>query len=163
MMNAISGYFMKVFGMALITGVVSAIAGKGINGTICKMAGGLLLIAAALSPFKENSFKVDLSQIFDSSITEEVLDNAQKRSYEIKNSVIASKLEAYTEEGAKEKGVNVSVKIIARSDEENNFFIVSASAAYQTQDDYENRDIVKKILSEECGIGEEKQRHYIKR
>ena len=163
MTEVILSYLIKIFGTALIIGAISTIAGKGVNATICKIAGGMIFIVAVLAPFKDNGFKIKFSDFWSSQEADGIMADAERKSYEIKNSTVSAKLAAYAEQTARENGVDAEIEIRAYADDNNNFYIVSAEAVYKNEEDYQKRDIVKKILSEECGIGEEKQKHSVQK
>lgn len=163
MINIFTGYIARIAGTAMISGAIISMAGKGASSGICKLAGALLIISTVVTPIR--SIRWNFADFFESTGNnlEARIQDAESRYRQLTDSVVINKIQSYAEEEAKKKGIEAQIKITAYTDENNVFNIDSALVEYADYQSFTRAAEVEKILTEECGIPKESQKHYYER
>lgn len=159
MIDLITQYIARIAGTALISGAIISMAGKGASASVCKLAGALLIISTVVTPIR--SIRWNFADFFnDANIRlENRVKDTENKYKELTESVISAKLENYAEEEAQKRGIDIKIKITAYTDEKNVFHAETATVWYADYKDFTHKAEVEKILTEECGISEESQKH----
>ena len=159
MMGAVRGWLLGVTAAALVLALAEALAPEGGAKKVCRLAGGMALLLAAVGP---------LTGLIDGGLLTRVVDGwrDRARSYELeleeKNdlfylSIIEEETAAYIVDKAKEIGFDCQAEVTYGYDEDSvpRPWEVTARGSW-TQ---EQREQLSRLLEEELGVPAERQ-HY---
>ena len=159
MMGAVRGWLLGVTAAALVLALAEALAPEGGAKKVCRLAGGMALLLAAVRP---------LTGLLDSGFLTQAVDGWRDRaqSYELeleeKNdlfylSIIEEETAAYIVDKAKEFGFDCQAEVTYGYDEDSvpRPWEVTARGSW-TQ---EQREQLSRLLEEELGVPAERQ-HY---
>lgn len=149
-MSWLQKYLLSVVSAALLLGVSLPLLSKGKICGVLRFLGGLVLILSVVSPLVHISTDELTRYILHyQTISDETLENAEKKNREILSHIIKERCETYILDKAKELGAELTVEIYMREDGEYPYpDIVEITGAIVE----EEKDYMKRLIEQDLGI-----------
>lgn len=159
-MGQIGSWLLSLCAAGLLTGICTAMAPEESKKTV-KMAGGLLLLLAAVLPFRGLSGYSPLAELEQiGARLQNAIAGQENQSLEQMRAMVEEQCEAYFLARAAEMGLSCTVSIAARMDDSGVLRAYSAMVSYRppipTADQVEE---LKTLLEYELGIPLGRQQH----
>ena len=158
-MTAAAEWAAGIVGTALAAGIMVWLGGEGPAGAICRIAGALAITLSVLMPLKEIGTEIAENLSFQTEWLRQTAEEAAEAAKQLQSSAVADQISEYAKSRAAESNVQAQVEVEAWADDENRFFISRVSVRYRDRASFEKREVVARILTEECGVAAESQEH----
>ena len=147
--------------VAVLASIATAISPEGPTKEIVKITGALVIIISIASPIlqKNGQMKFDLKSIGAYQQMKQSAQNGQEAQKQLTQNTITKQIESYLSEKLERSGIQCKVNIEAGENESGAYEIWAAEVIYSGPISEAQRKQAENLLTEECGLTQEQQRH----